>query len=354
MTSPAAPAPMEGGGAYNRNSRVQASGLAPAIDWFAEAAAAASTEGTGPVVIADYGSSEGLNSLAPVAAAIAALRPRIGPTRAISVLHTDLPGNDWGALFALLAADPGSYLAPNVFPAAVGRSFYEQILPAASVALGWSSWATQWLSRIPGPIPDQVQVAFSRDPAARTAYAAQADADWRAFLAARAAELVPGGRLVVLTMARDAGGDFGYGPLLAALYAALGDLVAEGLVRPEEKARMAIPTVGRGAAELAAPFADGGALGLGLARLEVFAAEDRIWADYAASGDAAVFGVRWASFSRASVFPTLAAALDGPEAPARRSAFVARLADGLADRLAAAPCPMKIPLARMEILRDRA
>lgn len=115
---------------------------------------------------------------------------------------------------------------------------------------------------------------------------------------------------------------------------------------------MEIRTVRRGAADLAAPFADGGAPGLGLVRLEVFAAEERIWADYAVSGDAAAFGDRWASFSRVSVFPILAGALDGPEAPARLRRAV--VASSLAARLAAAPAPMKIPLARMEILRDRA
>lgn len=346
-----APAPMEGGGGYNRNSRVQAAGLAPAIGWLAEAAAAAPTDRPGPIVIADYGCSEGRNSLAPVAGALAALRPRIGPARAVSVFHTDLPSNDWAALFDILATDPDSYLAPNVFPAAVGRSFYGQILPEASVQVGWSSWAVQWLSRTPCPIPDQVQVAFSRDAAARAAYAAQADADWRAFLAARAAELVPGGRLVVLTMARDATGDFGYDAALAALYATLCDLVADGLVHAEERAGMAIPTVGRTAEEFAAPFGDGGAPGLTIARLEIFDAEDRIWAEFRADGDAAAFGARWAGFCRASVFPTLAASIHGADAAARRAAFVERMTDGLAARLEAAPAPMRIPLARLEIVR---
>ena len=111
--------------------------------------------GSQPIVIADYGSSEGHNSLLPLGAAIAILRQRIGPDRAICVVHTDLPENDFSVLFETLNTDPNSYLHrdPAVFASAVGRSFYEQILPGGSVTLAWSSWAVHWLSQAPRPIP---------------------------------------------------------------------------------------------------------------------------------------------------------------------------------------------------------
>ena len=129
-------------------------------------------------------------------------------------MHTDLPNSDFEALFEMLENDPASYLRgdPAAFASAVGRSFYQQILPSESVTLGWTSWAVQWLSRTPGPMPDQVQVAYSKDAAARAAYSRQAAEDWRAFLVHRGRELRPGGRLVVLTMAIDDNSDFGYGP----------------------------------------------------------------------------------------------------------------------------------------------
>jgi hypothetical protein len=354
-TDAAAPAPMEGHGAYNRDSAVQAGGLAPALQMFREAAEhVALAPGTEPVVIADYGASEGRNSLAPIRAAVEVLRRRIGAARAISVVHTDLPDNDFGALFRVTATDPGSYMqgTGEVFPFVVGRSFYGQILPAGSVTLGWTSWAVQWLSRVPGPIPDQLQVAFSRDPAARAAYAAQAAADWRCFLASRAAELRPGGRLVVLTMALDDGGDFGYRPCLVAMWETLRELVAAGVVRGDEAGRMAIPTVGRSLADLLAPFGGGRFEGLAVEQADVFFGEDRIWEDFRADRDGAAFGRRWSDFCRASVFPTLAAAIGGPDAEARRAAFFARMADGLAARLAAAPERMKLPLARMSLVRE--
>src|SRR6476660_1639064 len=126
----------------------------------------------------------------PLAVAISALRERVGRERAISVVHTDLPDNDFAALFQTLASDPNSYLHgdPAVFASAVGRSLYEQILPSDSVTLAWSSWAVQWLSQVPAPIPDQVQVSYSRDPTARAAFARQAAEDWRTFLAHRGRE----------------------------------------------------------------------------------------------------------------------------------------------------------------------
>ncbi len=113
------PAPMEGHGGYNRSSSVQAAGSSPALPLFEHAAAAVPLpRSSEAIVIADYGSSEGHNSLGPLAAAIRVLRGRIGPERAISVVHTDLPGNDFSALFQTLDSDPGSYLRDDaaLFP----------------------------------------------------------------------------------------------------------------------------------------------------------------------------------------------------------------------------------------------
>ena len=349
-------APMEGHGAYNRSSAVQAAGYAPALPLLAEAARQVPVLAEpGPVLIADYGASQGRNSLEPMATAIRTLRGRIGAERPVWVVHTDLPSNDFGSLFQAVATDPASYRQgdPAAFTLAVGRSFYEQILPAGSVTLGWSAWAVQWLSRTPCPIPDHVQVAYSRDEAARAAFAAQAARDWRDFLTHRAAELIPGGRLLVLTMALTDAGEFGYRPVLDAMVATLQALVAAGEVRADEAARMAIPTVGRGREQLLAPFTGGDRLtSLEVEHLGVFQADDPIWRDFAHDHDAAAYGRRWAAFSRASVLPTLAADLAGDAA--RRQTFMDRMEAGMAERLAAHPQPMLIPLAMIVVARGPA
>ena len=349
-------APMEGHGAYNRSSFVQAAGsMRPAALLERVAGSADLPAASEPILIADYGSSQGANSLAPIGAAIRALRARTAPDHEISVVHTDLPDNDFSSLFRTLATSEKSYLRadPAPFASAVGRSFYEQILPSGSVTLGWSSWAVQWLSAAPGPIPDQVQVAFSRDAPTRALFTERAAEDWRTFLTHRGRELRPGGRLVVLTMALTDEGAFGYTPVVHAIYATLERLVRDGWLSADELRRMAIPTVGRSLADIEAPFAHGRIAGLALEHAEVFQGEDPVWEGFEKDGDAAAFGKRWAAFSRASVLPTLARDLDGGQDDPRAAAFLDRVEAGMAAILAAAPQPMLIPLATAVIAKGR-
>ncbi|PQO28135.1 hypothetical protein [Blastopirellula marina] len=125
-------------------------------------------------------------------------------------------------------------------------------------------------------------------------------------------------------------------------------MVRDGFLRDEEVHRMAIPTVGRTRAEFAAPFeSEGYFAGLSIEQMEVFDAEDSIWTTYLDTADARLLGGRWAAFSRASVFPTLAAGLEGGREDARYPLFLDRLEADVAARLASSPAPMRIPLARM-------
>jgi len=342
---------------YTSSSRLQAAGLAPAIALFEQAAEAVPLPAPPqPIVIADYGAATGHNSLLPISAAIAVIRRRTRHDHAVLVAHTDLPENDFSALFRTLADDPDSYLQKDAasFPAAVGRSFYSQILPSNSVTLGWTSWATMWLSRIPTDLPDHVQVAYSNDDAARSAYAHQAATDWNDFVAFRGRELCPDGRLVVLTMAVGEDGEFGYRPLLDAIVATLNDQARDGLLRQHEVQRMTIPTFARSEKDFRAPFAPKGRFeGLTIEHLEVFNAEDRFWARFRVDHDAEAFGAQWAAFARAAAFPTLAAALDGGTGDPRAADFVQHLETAVAARLSSAPEPMQIPLASVVLVKRR-
>ncbi|BDX31523.1 hypothetical protein TUM20985_20700 [Mycobacterium antarcticum] len=350
------PEPMDSA-SYTAASRLQAAGLRPAITLFEQSAAVVPIpRSPRPIVIADYGASTGHNSMLPIGAAIAVLRSRTRTEHSILVTHTDVPDNDFTALFRTLSDDPDTYLRKDgkAFASAIGRSFYSQILPSDSVNLGWSSWAIQWLSEAPRPVPDHVQVAYSGDDAIRAAYARQAARDWHEFVAFRGRELAPGGRLVVMTMAIGDDGEFGYRPLLAAMVATLGELVATGLVTADERRGMSIPTVGRRAGDFLAPFAPSGTFEKSsIAHLDVFDAEDRFYDQYRVDKDAEAFGARWAEFSRASVFPTLAAALAGGRDEERRGRFFDALEAGIATRLAADPQRMQIPLAQV-IIEKRA
>jgi salicylate 1-O-methyltransferase len=342
---------------FTVGSRLQAAGLRPAIELFEHAAAAVPLpRPPQPIVIADYGASTGHNSLAPISAALPVLRGRTRAEHSILVVHTDVPDNDFTAMFTTLAEDPDTYLHKDgaTFASAVGRSFYSQIIPSNSVHLGWSSWAVQWLRRVPAPVPDHVQVTYSADDGVRAAYQKQAANDWHEFVAFRGRELCPGGYLVVLTMAVDEDGGFGYRPLLDALVDTLAELAAAGLLTEDETRRMCLPIVGRRESDFRAPFAPSGRLErLAIDHLEVFNAEDRFYNQFRVDHDAAAFAALWAGFVRASVFPTLAASLaDGRRDP-RTSEFSDRLEAGIADRLAAGPEPMQIPFAKLVLTKQR-
>jgi hypothetical protein len=137
------------------------------------------------------------------------------------------------------------------------------------------------------------------------------------------------------------------------MYTTLVEMADEGFLCAQELHRMAIPTVGRSRADFLAPFGvDGRYSGLRIEEIEVFFGEDHIWADFEERRNAQEFGARWAAFSRASVFPTLARSLDSGPATERTGEFIGRLETGVATRLAAKPESMLIPLAKMLLAKE--
>lgn len=308
--APSPTAAMQGGGFYNRNSDLQAANLESALPLLVAAASEVAMDGAA-IGIADYGASQGRNSMAPIAAAIDVLRPRIGPDRPISVSHVDLPSNDFTSLFRLLEEDPASYLAgrTGVYPAAIGRSHFGQVLADNSVDLGWSSNALHWMSRNPCAVLDHGWGVFSNDAAVRAAIDAQLDADWANFLRARASEMRPGARLVCQFMGR--GPDsHGFEWMAGAFWQSWIDVCDAGLLTRAELARISAPSAGRSVAQIEAPFRDGRAGGLSLVDLAVVQTPDPYWAAFQESGDAARLGRVWAGMMRAANGPSFTAALD--------------------------------------------
>ena len=195
---------MEGHGAYNRHAGLQAAGGALALNALRQAAAGVVLDtGVQPLVIAEYGASQGRNSQLPVRVAITELRARVGPDRAVLVYHKDLAINDFCSLFEVLEAAPDRYVLddPNVYPCAI-RSFYESVVPPAYVHLGWSAYAAMWLSSVPTAVADHIYVPCMKG-AASAAFREEGKEDWQKFLSLRATELRPGGRLVVVLPGAD-------------------------------------------------------------------------------------------------------------------------------------------------------
>ncbi|MFO1039431.1 MAG: hypothetical protein U1E45_21510 [Geminicoccaceae bacterium] len=321
MTTPVGTA-MAGGGVYNANSRIQATAARHGLEFLTRAAARVAPGS--PLVIADYGAAEGRNSLLPVAAAITEIRKR--SQSPISVVHVDRPENDFGTLFALLRSDPASYLVGqrDVYPLACGGSFYEPLLPSGSVALGWCAIAAHWLRAWPTEAPPTLVPDLAAD-SAKVPFAAEAKADWEAFLRSREIEMRPGASLVVVTPAAEEDGSIGRRALLyACLDEALDGLLRDGAIVDDERRRMSLPFYDRTSAEFIATF-KARSTGLVLEEIVMDTADDVYWVDFQRTGDKAARARGYAGFVRAAFGPTLATAL-GPESPqARRSAFVEAL-----------------------------
>lgn len=334
---------MEGGGAYNRHASVQSAGAVVALKLLADAAGDVELGADhGPIVVVDYGASQGRNSLAPLGAAIDTLRRRAASDRAILVFHEDLPLNDFNTLFAVLDGDPQSYLRdrPNVFASAIARSFYEPVLPANCVHLGWSAYAAMWLSFVPRTIPGHFWIQHAPSEV-RAKFEAQAAADWERFLALRATELRAGGRLVVVVPGVSDAGEYGFGPLLDDANATLAELVDTGLLKAEERARMVHGAMLRSSRELLAPFSgDPRFRGLVAELCRVDAVEDVAWRDYQRDGDAGALAASRAAFLRVTYGPTLAGALSTEGDPSRRRVFLEALETGVKQRQADHPAPM--------------
>jgi hypothetical protein len=338
---PTAPvAAMEGKGAYNRYAAIPASGGALAIPLLEQAASQISLDDSDrPIIIADYGSSQGKNSLAPMRAAIVVLRRRISRQRAILVCHTDLPSNDFSEMFALLENDPESYLRsdPNVFAAAIGRSFYQSLFPASHVDLGWSSYAAVWLSQIPGPIPGHI-FAPCATGVIKAEFDRQAASDWKAFLARRAVELRPGGRLVVALPALAPDGSTAFVHVMNLANAVLSDLVAAGAITAEERGRMTLATYPRREQDLLAPFAQNSQFeGLVVEHCSTASPPDTAWTTYERDQDATELASKRALFFRVIFLPSLAQALAPTRSLAEKQAFSDRVEKSLRERLARDP-----------------
>jgi hypothetical protein len=344
---------MEGRGAYNLNSALQASGAALALPVFEQAAHSIPLEdGDRPIVVADYGASEGRNSLIPISLAIRVLRQRAGRSRPICVVHTDLPANDFKSLFATVEETPESYARDGpVFPSAIGRSFFRALFPNCYVDLAWSSYAAQWLSRSPRPVPDDI-VGFRGAGPLRQAFFDQGRADWETFLARRADELRPGGRLVVCLPSLNEAGLHPGALLIDAANEAIAEMLAEGSITAEERERMCIAVYPRTRAETLAPFAEGGSgLGLQLISSSFSPVEDVGWIKYREDRDAEALAAKRAGSFRATFGPSLASALRGDDSA--RQAFSDRLEAAMRRRLAIHPVEIANIVAILSLVRSK-
>lgn len=251
---------MKGSGFYDQHSTAQLASIRCVSDWIAGAVAELAPSPGRPITLLDLGSSEGRNAILTMADVVAALR-RSHPEQAIQVIYSDLASNNFNGLFRNLEE---ARRDRTLYASAVAGSFYRQLVPSATVDFATSFNAVVWLDQLPAVRPRDF-VSYRRPhpprpglviPAALTAaFAEQAAADPVHFLTARARELAPGGKLLIVTP-----GDAPEGRLCDGIYDLLNDacldLVASGRIPRTRYEALTMPVYCRTIDELRAPLED--------------------------------------------------------------------------------------------------
>lgn len=344
-------AAMKGDGFYNRHSSMQATGIAALLSLL-ETACRTVVIGEGPLTIVDYGSSQGRNSMTPMRVAIKGLRFRSSPSVPIEVVHTDLPSNDFSALFEALVSDPDSYMseASDVFPSAIGRSYFEPLLPPQRVNLGWSTWALQWMSASTIEAPDHILAGMSTAPTVVSAVTKQQARDWERFLTLRSREMRPGAKLVAGFTARTADVT-GWEWLLGELRSAVCDMRMDGWLSEREKNHLTIPIGLRTLEQIREPFIQAETFAdLVLEHLDLVKITDPCWEQFETSGDVLAFAKDHADMTQAWCGPMIASLIEPSREPA---AFVAELFARFERRLSECPRPHE-PYMAAVVLSKRA
>ncbi|WP_434051155.1 MAG: hypothetical protein RDA78_17790 [Roseibium sp.] len=262
---------MTGHGYYDANSRTQWNAIEAVLPILDSAAAQFPLQDEGVITFADYGCSEGRNSVAVMERALRTALPRT--ELPVQTVHSDLPTNDFGTLFLNLRPHGQSVFGSDrVFSSAVGGSMYDQLRPDRSVHLATTFNAIGFLSRrpvatLPGYIlpngPSAVRGNGFVTEDEKAAFSAQARRDVEDFLEVRARELVPGGQLLVQVFGATADARTSDG-----LYDLLNDAVLEfvqtGEIDRETYARYYQPVYMRRLEELTGPVLETGCKSAGL------------------------------------------------------------------------------------------
>ncbi len=270
---------MEGGGFYNLHSAPQRAASELGFPLWENACRAVAETKPAVARIADFGSSQGRNSIAPMRLALSMLDGQI------EITHQDLPANDFNALIRLVNDAAETYVddPTRVFVGARGGSFYRQQFPDASLHLAWSAIATHWMASVPdAPVDHMLAHRASKGPN-RDTWIRQAREEWLQFLRCRARELVPGGQFVQVGISRDAH-DFGGTESFV-------ELITEnlqGILTPQQLRSLVFPIMHRSEDDWLWAFAQED-LGIEVVEMTMTTTRDPHWEAYQASGDAEAY-----------------------------------------------------------------
>jgi hypothetical protein len=233
---------------------------------------------------------------------IAAIRARSAAP--VSIVYSDQPRNDFNALLTnvhgLGPFETWLDKYPNAFPLASGTSFYRQIVPNGTLDLGFSATAMHWLSAKVCNISGHVQAVGAKGEELR-AFRQQAHNDWRQILLHRAAELKPGGRLVLINFGKDDEGCYlgntGGVNMFDTFNNIWQEFVAQGRISQDEYINMTLPQYYNTVDEFSAPLVDPKEevyrAGLRLESIETRIVKCPFAEDFKQHGDAAKFAAAY-------------------------------------------------------------
>ncbi|CAF1312452.1 unnamed protein product [Adineta steineri] len=145
-----------------------------------------------PVLVADFGSSHGSNSMHAIKSIIDYIQELKKTDRQFLSVHIDLPTNDWQSFFGISNNQDKKF-----FSLATGQSFYQQCLPPDCLTIGYSSGSVHWLSQKPCNITNHCISIFAEGNELQK-FKTQARDDYRNFLENRSRELIQGGILILV------------------------------------------------------------------------------------------------------------------------------------------------------------
>jgi hypothetical protein len=332
---------MKGDGFYNSHSSAQRAAMDAFLPWIEEAVAQIALAPGESLHCLDIGTSEGSNAIHAASRIIR--RFRTVSNQPVWYFFDDLPTNDFNQLFANLFPDGDPAISEaNVFTGAIGGSAYGPLVPPGSLHVATTFNALGFLETKPaaalphfilpmppGPCAPREGVGVTENE--QIPYRLQAAADLEKFFAARADELVSGGRLLVQVYGRNDKVSTSHG-IYDALSDGLLDSVDAGLIPHRVYEDLVFPIYFRTLEELIAPLDENSAF-----RIEATDTRESPVPFNAAlneAGDANAWAASYTGFLRAFSESILAAALP---ADLRNAETLDSIYSRIKDRLAADP-----------------
>ncbi len=237
--------------------------------------------------------------------------------------------NDFNQLFRNVAEGYASAVDSSIYVSAVGGSFFTQIIPSQTVHLGMCSNAAHWFRSQPKvEVPEGMFFSDSRR-AARKRLVREAADDWLAFLEARAAEIVPGGRMLVQGIAtveeEDGTEKVSAAELLQLMWEVTCAMAEDGLLDKSRLVSYIFPVYCRSKDEAIAPMLPGGPREkeFEVVLTQISKVANPYWELFQRDGDAGAYAQGYVQFVRAFAESTMMKHLFG-DAPALCDEFFHR------------------------------